>query len=118
MTKDLATKLAVAIGLRLRRARIEACLTLKEVGAAADTPSTVIARTESGKHQPQLGPLILHALAVGLGPLAIGVVVDDVLAELGVEARARTAEDRLLPRRASARRRKEAAEILDAWRAS
>ena len=90
----LAKPLALAVGVRLREARLAHRLTLAQVAARCASHGPVIARTEAGVHSPELKPLLLHARAVGLGPLALGVVVDDVLASMGVFPK---------PRRVSAR---------------
>lgn len=125
---QLGDLLAIALGAKLRQARIRRGLTAADVAHRIGSHRPIVSRTERGHHVPDLTHLAKHAHAVGLDLAVIGSCIDEVSAAAGVEVwgpSARSAARVVGPRRTHARcqtvrsRRRsiaEAAKVLDEWR--
>ena len=80
------TPLSIAIGARLRWARLDANLRLEDVAKLTGSHRPIVGRTERGLHTPDVAKLGLHAAAVRLDVAELGRVVDGVLAACGAAA--------------------------------
>ena len=94
LSPDFAGRLARAIGRELRLARLNRGWTQQDVAEALGSHRPCIARTEAGRHLPELPRLVVHAAHVGVGLDELGRVVDAVLAgeRAGAVLDARTKE--------------------------
>lgn len=77
---SLGDVLAVALGARLRHARIRRGLTAAEVAKRIGSHRPIVSRTERGRHTPTLDGIARHAAAVGLDLAAIGACIDEIAA--------------------------------------
>jgi transcriptional regulator with XRE-family HTH domain len=79
-TTTAASLLSIAMGARLREARLDRGLTQADVARLSGSHRPIVARTELGKHLPDLTCLVRHGAAVGVGLAEIGAVLDGIIA--------------------------------------
>lgn len=78
MTTPLSRAIASAIGKRMRALRLARRLSQAQVAVRSNSYRPIVARLESGRHEQSIAEIVRYARALGVDPIEIMRVVDEV----------------------------------------